>query len=124
MLCHHPFIMSKPFTVENAALVWPVMTFGGLALLIVSAVGITAVYTNFFGPWAFYVLLAGFFIGLYGGIEFYTYLKRTRKLRKLLSLTSKAQIIKNLEEMEYLGWCLSSEWDEAVQQKKKEFHIR
>ena len=116
--------MSKPFTVKNAVLLWPAMTFGGLALLIISALGITAVYTNFFGSWAFYVLLAGFLIFLYGGIEFYTYLKRTRKLRRLLSLTSKASVIKNLEEMEYLAWCLSDEWDEAVKQKKKEFHIR
>lgn len=116
--------MSKPFTVENAVILWPTMTFGGLALLIVSAIGIAGKYTNFFGSWAFYTLLIGFLIFLYGGIEFYTHFKRTRKLRRLLTLTSKASVIKNLEEMEYLGWCLSSEWDDAVKQKKKEFHIR
>ncbi|MGE4274574.1 MAG: hypothetical protein AB7E27_00760 [Candidatus Methanomethylophilaceae archaeon] len=116
--------MTKPFTVQNAGLLWPGMTCGGLLLLVVSAWWIMDLNGSLLGAWSFYTLVIGFLVFIYGAIELFTYLKRVRKLRSLLELNSKASVLKNLEEMEYLAWCLPSGWDELVSQKKKEFHVR
>lgn len=119
-----PDIMTKPFTVENAGLLWPGMTLGGLLLLAVSVWWILDLEGSLVGAWSFYTLIIGFLVFIYGFIELYTYLKRVKKLRKLMELNSKASVLKNLEEMEYLAWCLPSGWDQVVEDKKKEFHIR
>jgi len=119
-----PGIMTKPFTVENAGLLWPGMTLGGLLLLAVSVWWILDLEGSLVGAWSFYTLIIGFLVFIYGFIELYTYLKRVKKLRKLMELNSKASVLKNLEEMEYLAWCLPSGWDQVVEDKKKEFHIR
>lgn len=119
-----PGIMTKPFTVENAGLLWPGMTMGGFLLLGFSIWWILDLEGSIVGAWSFYTLIIGFLVFIYGAIELYTYMKRVKKLRKLLELSSKASILKNLEEMEYLAWCLPSGWEQVVEDKKKEFHIR
>ncbi|HIJ00903.1 MAG: hypothetical protein PWQ88_1234 [Candidatus Methanomethylophilaceae archaeon] len=116
--------MSKPFRVENADILWPGMTILGLAITLISLRDILAMESSLIGGWSFYSFLIGVIFLIWGAWELATYIKRIRKFRVLLNETSKARVIRNLEEMEYLAWCLPSRYGEALEEKKRSLHIK
>lgn len=53
----------------------------------------------------------------------YDYFKKSRELKKLMDTPSKAKFVRNLDEIEYLAWCLPRRYEVKVIEKKKEFKL-
>ncbi|MEM0343420.1 MAG: DUF3198 domain-containing protein [Thermoplasmata archaeon] len=53
----------------------------------------------------------------------YDYFKKSRELKKLMDTPSKAKFVRNLDEIEYLAWCLPKRYEVKVIEKKKEFKL-
>lgn len=76
-----------------------------------------------FGTWATWLVVAapiGLIICIWW---FYDYVKKTRELTKLLDTPSKAKFVRNLDDIEYLGWSLPRRYEKKVLDKKREFKI-
>jgi hypothetical protein len=75
------------------------------------------------GDWSTWVIIIAP-IGLVVCIWwFYDYVKKTRELASLIDTPSKAKFVRNLDEIEYLGWSLPKKFEDKVLKKKKEFKI-
>jgi len=110
--------------VENAAWLWPLMTAAGIATVAGSAWSLLGMEGSPLGGWSFYTLLIGIFILIWGTWEWAVYFKRVRKLRGLLGKEGKAHLVRNVDEMEYLAWCLPSHWSKAVKEKKRAYRVK
>jgi H+/Cl- antiporter ClcA len=76
-----------------------------------------------FGTWATWLVVAAP-IGLVICIWwFYDYVKKTRELAELMDTPSKAKFVRNLDDIEYLGWSLPRRYEKKVLDKKREFKI-
>jgi type II secretory pathway component PulF len=76
-----------------------------------------------FGNWVTWLVVAGP-IGLIICVWwFYDYVKKTRKLAKLIDTPSKAKFVRNLDDIEYLAWSLPQRFEDEVIAKKKELKI-
>lgn len=76
-----------------------------------------------FGQWSTWIVVIGP-IGLIVCLWwFYDYVKKTRKLAKLIDTPSKAKFVRNLDDIEYLAWSLPQRFEDRVIAKKKEFKI-
>lgn len=76
-----------------------------------------------FGTWATWLVVAAP-IGLVICIWwFYDYIKKTKELAQLLDTPSKAKFVRNLDDIEYLGWSLPRRYEKKVIDKKREFKI-
>lgn len=76
-----------------------------------------------FGNWVTWLFVAGP-IGLVVCIWwFYDYVKKTRKLARLIDTPSKAKFVRNLDDIEYLAWSLPQRFEDEVIAKKKELKI-
>ena len=49
----------------------------------------------------------------------YDFVKKTRELSKLIDTPSKAKFVRNLDDIEYLGWVLPGRYEKKVLDKKK-----
>ncbi len=116
--------MSKSFRVEYADILWPIVTVLGVGTVIVSAYELMTLEGSLMGGWSFYTLLIGIFFGIWGIWELVVHVKRVRKMRVFLSTEGKAHLIRNIEEMEYLAWCLPSKWEVALKEKKRSYRVK
>ncbi len=116
--------MSRSFRVESAPWLWPSMTVVGIAAVSLSAWSLVGMEGSPLGGWSFYTLLVGIAVLIWGAWEWAVYFKRVRRLRSLLSKEGKAHLVRNVEEMEYLAWCLPSHWSEAVSEKKRSYRVK
>ncbi len=116
--------MSKPFRVEHADILWPVMTVLGVGTVIASAYELMTLEGSLLGGWSFYTLIIGIFFGIWGIWELAVHVKRMRKMRRFLEMEGKAHLIRNIEEMEYLAWCLPTKWEAALKEKKKSYRVK
>ena len=76
-----------------------------------------------FGTWATWLVVAapiGLIICIWW---FYDYVKKTRELAQLMDTPSKAKFVRNLDDIEYLGWSLPRRYEKKVLDKKREFKI-
>jgi len=76
-----------------------------------------------FGNWVTWLVVAGpigFIICVWW---FYDYVKKIRKLAKLIDTPSKAKFVRNLDDIEYLAWSLPQRFEDEVITKKKELKI-
>ena len=76
-----------------------------------------------FGTWATWLVVAapiGLIICIWW---FYDYIKKTRELAELIDTPSKAKFVRNLDDIEYLGWSLPRRYERKVLDKKREFKI-
>lgn len=53
----------------------------------------------------------------------YDYFRKLRELKKLMDTPSKAKFVRNLDEIEYLAWCLPKRYEVKVIEKKREFKL-
>jgi len=53
----------------------------------------------------------------------YDFVKKTRELAELIDTPSKAKFVRNLDDIEYLGWSLPRRYEKKVLDKKREFKI-
>lgn len=80
--------------------------------------------SNQMGDWKYwlfiipplFLMICGFYLGD-------NVLKR-RKFNKLVNTTSKANFLRNLDDIEYLAWKLTERHAAIVDEKKKEFNIK
>lgn len=77
-----------------------------------------------FGSWAYWLLIGGPLLLVGGGWWLYDYFKKTRSLSRLIATPSKAKFVRNLDEIEYLGWSLPRRFEERVFEKKREFNLK
>lgn len=73
--------------------------------------------------WDGWMLLFGLIMLVVGGWVFGDRVVKIREFRKLISTTSKATFIRNLDRIEYLAWRLTSQCEQEVIKKKKEFKV-
>jgi len=79
--------------------------------------------TTPFGQWVTYLVVAGP-IGLVVCLWWlYDYEKKKRELHKLIDTPSRAKFVRNLDDIEYLGWVLPQRFEDKVLEKKKEFKL-
>ena len=116
--------MSKPFRVEHADILWPTMTVLGIATVAISAYELMGAEGSLLGGWSFYTLIIGVFFSVWGLWELVVHVKRMRKMRDFLAMEGKAHLIRNMEEMEYLAWCLPAKWEAALKEKKKAYRVK
>lgn len=53
----------------------------------------------------------------------FDFVKKIRELAKLIDTPSKAKFVRNLDDIEYLGWVLPGRYEKRVIEKKKEFKL-
>ncbi len=76
-----------------------------------------------FGQWVTYLLVIGP-IGLIVCLWWlYDYIKKVRELGKLIDTPSRSKFVRNLDDIEYLGWVLPQRFEDRVLEKKKEFKL-
>lgn len=76
-----------------------------------------------FGDWIAWIVVIGP-IGLaVCGWWIYDYVRKVRELEKLIDTPSKAKFVRNLDDIEYLAWCLPQRFEDKVIAKKKEFKL-
>ncbi len=73
--------------------------------------------------WAYWMLVVGP-IGLAVCAWWvYDYVRKTRKLKRLIDTPSKAKFVRNIDDIEYLAWCLPQRFENKVLAKKNEFKL-
>jgi hypothetical protein len=76
-----------------------------------------------FGQWVAYLVVVGP-IGLVICLWWlYDYVRKTRELASLIDTSSRAKFVRNLDDIEYLGWALPQRFEDKVLKKKKEFKL-
>jgi hypothetical protein len=71
--------------------------------------------------WALVVGFIAFAFGLYWLAG---YLRNVRDFKKLIEEQSKAALIKNLDDIEYLAWKLPIRFEEELQERKKRLGVK
>ena len=75
------------------------------------------------GGWVYWLSLIGILI-LVGTLWWdFDYFFKVRKLKKLIDTSSKAKLIKNLDDIEYLAWRLPKKYKKLVAEKKIELKV-
>ena len=76
-----------------------------------------------FGTWVTWMAVIapiGLIVGLWW---LYDYIKKTRKLTRMISDPSRAKFVRNLDDIEYLAWVLPRRFEKQVIERKREFKI-
>jgi hypothetical protein len=76
-----------------------------------------------FGDWITWIVVIGPIGLVVCAWWFYDFVKKTRKLAKLIDTPSKAKFVRNLDEIEYLAWSLPQRYEDQVIAKKREFKL-
>jgi len=88
-----------------------------------NAVEFLDVFMEPLGSWVTWLAVAGP-IGLVVCLWWvYDYGKKARELTDLIDTPSKAKFVRNLDDIEYLAWCLPRRFEAKVLEKKKEFKL-
>lgn len=116
--------MARPLRVEYADIIWPAMSVVGVAAVVLSALALMELDGSPLGGWSFYTLLIGIFIGIWGIWELVVHHKRIKRMREFLAMEGKSHLVRNIEEMEFLAWCLPSRWEEALKEKKRHYRVK
>jgi len=76
-----------------------------------------------FGTWVTWVAIIapiGFIVSIWW---LYDYIKKTRKLARLMDTPSRAKFVRNMDDIEYLAWVLPRRFEKHVLDKKREFKL-
>jgi len=126
--------MAKAFTREFRFELSGLMTFIGVFLTVVGAIGIFAPHppsylaflapvTKISGNWVYWYMILGPLL-IVGGVWWLAdSIKKTRQLLNFLKIDSKAKFVKNIDEIEYLAWVLPRRYEEMVIDKKRQFKL-
>lgn len=76
------------------------------------------------GGWGFYAGAAGAILAIASAIWLLSIVQRIRRFWVLMEEKSKAVFVRNLDEIEYTAWRLSSKYDELLALKKNEMGIK
>ncbi len=76
------------------------------------------------GNWNLWLLLLGPSALILGAWWVYDHFKKVKKLEKYLSENSKSKFVRNIEDIQYLGWSLPQRYEDMVLEKMDEFRIK
>lgn len=76
------------------------------------------------GDWMFWCVLVGPLMVIIGGLYFGDNIAKRKEFKELIETTSKAKFIRNMDQIEYLAWKLTSKHQSLVMEKKEEFKIK
>ena len=105
----------------------------GLPLTLISAfslmysVGDAGIYKfsyDFFGDWAFWIIIPGLAMLSIGAYVIYDFYKNLKEFKSLMDIESKAKFIKRVDRIEFLAWRLHPKYEKIVIEKKKKYKIR
>jgi hypothetical protein len=85
-----------------------------------SLVGIS----NQIGDWKYWLVIISPIILVTSGFYLGDNILKRRKFNKLINTTSKANFVRNLDDIEYLAWKLTEKHAAIVDEKKREFNIK
>lgn len=85
-----------------------------------SLVGIS----NQIGDWKYWLFIISPLLLMMCGFYLGDNILKRRKFDKLVNTTSKANFVRNQDDIEYLAWKLTERHATIVEQKKKEFGIK
>ncbi len=128
--------MAKKFSVEYRMEIGAVLSVvGGIGTLIATVgvffknnvpsllSGLSAVATQV-GDWNLWLLLLSPAVLILGAWWVYDHFKKVKKLEKYLTENSKSKFIRNIEDVQYLGWSLPQRYEDMVLEKMDEFRIK
>lgn len=73
------------------------------------------------GSWCYWFVLIGPLGLVVAAWWMYDYVKKSRKLERLIETPSKAKFVRNLDDIEYLAWSLPHRFEQKVLRKKRDF---
>ena len=85
--------------------------------------GLSTVATQL-GDWNLWLLLIAPTALVIGAWWVYDYFKKVKKLEDYLKENSKSKFIRNIEDIQYLGWSLPQRYEDMVLEKMDEFRIK
>jgi hypothetical protein len=116
--------MAKPMLVERVEPLSFSILFLGLILTFVGIYISTATGLDDLKDWVFVLLPLGLLLSVIGGVWFLKFLLDLGKFRSYLQEGSKAALLRNLDDVEYLAWKLPSRYEEELAAKKRELGIK
>ena len=115
--------MSKPFYQERVLEIAAVTTVAGTALTILGLLDVTDRGSIDLYGWGFYLLIGGVILLATGIYWMYSFRKMDRRFKHLMEERSKANVIKYLDEMEYIAWRMPTRYEERLYEKKKSMKL-
>ena len=128
--------MAKKFAVEYRMEIGAILAVVGALVTIIAVVGVflknsmpstlsglTDIATKL-GNWNLWLLLLGPSALILGAWWVYDHFKKVKKLEKYLSENSKSKFVRNIEDIQYLGWSLPQRYEDMVLEKMDEFRIK
>ena len=117
--------MSKPFIVEQAPLLSGLVLLLGCGMTVAAlAMGLSASGAGDLGSYSILGISVGVLITVVGGLWFLSFLRKARKFRLLLGDRSKAVLLKNMDEIEYLAWLLPMRYENELLERKRELRLK
>jgi len=128
--------MAKKFMVEYRKEIAAILSILGVIGLLISIAGSffdenapPFIYSFYLvskplGNWNLWILLISPVALIIGVWWLYDYFKKVKKLEKYLSENSKSKFIRNIEDVQYLGWSLPQKYEDMVLEKMDEFKIK
>lgn len=116
--------MAKPMLVERVELLSFSILLLGLILTFVGIYVSTATGLDDLKGWVLVLLTSGLLLLSIGGIWLLKFLLDLGKFRSYMQEESKAALLRNLDDAEYLAWRLPSKYGEELAAKKKELGIK
>ena len=115
--------MSKPFDVERRQALSIILALIGTTMFIIGLSD--ALGTDFsLDGWGFWIAAPGVIVMLWGLIWLFYYRANVDKFEAMITEKSKANFVRNLDDLEYVTWRLPSRYDERLVEKKKEMGVK
>jgi len=117
--------VSKPFIVEHAPLLSGLTLLLGCGMTVAALVmGLSASGADGLGSYCILGTSVGVLIAVVGGLWLLSFLRKARKFHLLLGDRSKAVLLKNMDEIEYLAWLLPMRYESELLERKRELRLR
>ena len=121
------------FYYRNRLTILPLSLTIGVPILIVSALaimhkaeytGITKTMNEFLGYWAYWLILVGIALTIFGAYYLGRFFQMSKEFKELMDTPSRVKFIKNLDRIEELAWKLHPKYEKMVMKRKEKFNIK
>ena len=118
---------------KNRLLIYPLSIATGVPLAIISVIallykpddtGITLTLHNVVGDWAYWIIIIGLILVLFGGYNIVKFLGQLKEFKTLMDTTGRVKFIKNQDRIEELAWRLHPKYEKQVIDRKAKFNIK
>lgn len=118
---------------KNKLLIYPLSIAIGAPLTILSMLallyktddtGITLTLHNAIGDWAYWLVVIGLILLLFGGYYIAKFFGQLKEFKTLMGASGRVKFIKNLDRIEELAWRLHPKYEKQVIDRKIKFNIK